>query len=334
MPLYTSNSDSKAWFVSWLLTLLLVLLSLGGYEYYLKRTGFLPSVESNVDLWSWNRHAVQNQGNVIALVGASRMQLGVDTEVMRTELDNYQIVPLAINGQYPMATLNALAQDESFNGLVLMSFMAQMLEPRYMEMQSANNLYFEKSFSFYLSFDAYLTAELKAHFRFLHPMLGLSDIVKAISQTGFPQPFYVSGQADTSVKGYYELTDVKILKNHFIQEKELNYQEQAIMSHQVWQKQIATMYQYIKAIQQRGGQVVLIRFPTDDRHWQLDEEYYPRSEFWDTLVSKYPGVKAIHFRDDTVLSSFSLPDSSHLDQKDSAKFTLRLIQLLKLQQLL
>lgn len=334
MPLSTSNSDNKNWVKSWLLALLLMLVSLGGYEWFLQKKGFETSVEANKDLWSWHRRMVQDNKQVIALIGASRMQLGIDTEVMREQLPNYSIVPLAINGQYPMATLKALAEDDSFKGTVLMSFMAQMLEPRYLDMQAEYNQYFAESSSFYLALDAYLTAELKSKFRFLHPLLGLSDVVIALSEYAFPQPFYISGQADSSAKGNYELTDAETLKNHFVEDKRKNYEEAPIMSIDTWEQQLSSLYQYIKAIQNRGGEVVLIRFPTDDMHWLLDEQFYPKSQFWDSLKNNYQNLQTIHFKDDEILRSFTLPDSSHLDQKDSSRFTTRLIKLLEEQGLL
>ncbi len=336
MPSSISNSkQNHRWVTTWLVTAVLVLVTVGSYELYLWKNGYTASIEVNKDLWSGNRKAVKDNSNVVALVGASRIQLGLNTSTLRSHLPDKTIVPLAINGQYPMATLKSLAEDETFNGLVVMSFMAQMLEPQYVEMQSAYNDYYAHQASLYLSFDAYLTALVKSKFRFLHPLLSLHEVINNFSKKKiFPTPFYVSVHVDSSAFGDYSEVDTERLKKYLIAGKTSNYQEYQIMDKATWLEQLKSLSQYVNAIQAKGGDVVLVRFPTDDEHWLLDEVYYPRTQFWDVMVETMPQLKTIHFKDDDVLSSFELPDSSHLDQTDTAAFTLRLIELLQQLQLL
>jgi len=330
MHLSISNSETKKWLMTWLIAAIMLLGVLCLYERYLRQNNFTPSVEVSKDLWSWNRMHSQKSEKVIALLGASRMQLGVDTVVMREQLPGFKVVPLAINGEYPMATFKALAEDEQFNGLVVMSFMAQMLEPQYEDMQLPYNQYFKESHTLSLSLDAYLTAYLQSKWAFLHPLLGLKDWVDTWSEKHrFPQPFYVSTHLDTSSSGDYSLVDVKQLKTFFVNEKRINYQQFPAMGKAVWKSQIKKINQYAQAIVQRGGRVALVRFPTDDEHWLLDEQYYPRESYWDTLVQGVQDILFIHFDDYEGLNGFELPDSSHLDQKDAKTFTVNLIQILK-----
>lgn len=337
MPLSISNSEhkSQSWWLTWLLATVILVIVIGGYETYLVKRGFNPSVEVTRDLWSVNRKAVQNNSDAVVMLGASRIQLGLNTAVMQARLPDKDIVPLAINGQYPMATLKSLAEDQSFNGLVVMSFMAQMLEPQYVDMQQDYNQYFQQKSSVYLRLDAYLTAELKSRIRFLHPLLGLNEIVKNFSRKKvFPKPFYVSVNVDTSAVGDYSDVDTEKLKEYLITSKESNYQEFEVMDQATWQRQLQTLSNYVEAIQAKGGQVVLVRFPTDYEHWILDEKYYPRAAFWDVMVATLPQLKTIHFKDYDVLSSFELPDASHLDKTDTEAFTLHLIDLLEERQII
>ena len=330
MLLSTSNSEARSWWITWLLTAVMLLVSLWAYESFLANKGFRPSVDHNKDLWSWHRWQASGKQKVLVLLGASRIQLGLHTDTLRQKLPDYKVESLTINGQYPIATLEALAADESFNGLVVMSFMAQMLEPQYWDMQLGDNQYYQQKFSYYLALDAVLTAKFKAKFNFLNPILGLKDVVKtATKKHAFPDAPYVFGHADGSATGDYSLINTAPLKTHFIQDKLTNYQENPPMGVDMWSAQIDKIKQYIDAIQARGGQVVLLRFPTDDGHWALDEQYYPRKVFWDEMVKSLPNVLAIHFHDDEILSSFTLPDSSHLDEKDAKLFTIRLIEILQ-----
>jgi hypothetical protein len=41
----------------------------------------------------------------------------------------------------------------------------------------------------------------------------------------------------------------------------------------------------VDRIQQRGGQVIFVRMPTDKLIWKFDNKSYPRDEFWDIFAS-------------------------------------------------
>jgi len=329
----TSNSDKRRWLLTWVAVLAMVLSALGTYEWYLRQSGFTPSVDANQKLWQFYRHQAKGQKQVLVLLGASRMQLGMHTDTIRQQLPDYKVLPLAINGQYPMASLQALAEDSEFNGVVIMSFMAQMLEPQYLDMQQAYHEAYVRGFSYYRSTDAYITAWLQSKLAFLHPLLGLQEVVEYLQAKGrFPDPFYVRNHLDTSASGNYALADTVQLQKHFVDDKKVNYQQNPPMDAALWQQQGDRLAKHIEAIRARGGEVVLVRFPTDGEHWLLDEAYYPRARFWDQLQASHPQLHMLHFKDDAILSSFALPDTSHLDQQDAVLFTQRLLELLQQRQ--
>ena len=66
--------------------------------------------------------------------------------------------------------------------------------------------------------------------------------------------------------------------------------------------------------------MILLRFPTDKGHWRLDEQYYPRSQYWD-LIAADADIATVHFNDVIGLNQIDLPDSTHVDQKETAGFT-------------
>ncbi len=327
MPL--STSSSKSWWFTWLGVLLLVGGGLSIYEWSLSRAGYQPSVETSKDLWSWRRMQADNHDKAIVLLGASRMQLGLNTRIMRHELPDYRILPLVINGQYPMATLQSLAADKDFSGIVLMSFMAQMLEPRYADMQQAYNDYYQNQASWYLMLDAYLGGWLQSKIRFMHPRLGMQEIINTWDENHhFPEVFAAQMFLDGSIASDYSNQDKAALVKHFVSDKAHNYQEQAPMNKTTWNQQVANLISTVETIESRGGKVVLVRFPTDKGHWRLDERYYPKAQYWDDLANRN-NLTMIHFQDYPGLASFDLPDSSHLDYRDAVKFTEVLLQILR-----
>jgi len=323
MPLSisSSNKDQKKWLMTWFLVLIICATSLFAYELFLNKKGFVASIESNNDLWSWYRAKVDNNPNSLVFVGASRSQLDINIPYLKQRFKHHDVIQLSVNGHYPMATIKALADDVDFNGTLIVSLNAQALEPFYFDMQSPQNDYFEHKSSIYKSFDAYITAYIKSQFRFFHPLLGLKQIVEFYDKnTSFQSAFYTTANLDQSVSANYALTNTENLYNHFVNEKEKNYQEKPPTKPDQWMNNVDLLSQYIKAIESRGGNVVLIRFPTFKGHWELDEKYYPRSQYWNK-ISEQQDLKTLHFNDIKGMDQFESPDSSHLDQKDSEKFT-------------
>jgi hypothetical protein len=309
------------WWLTWLLVLIICLGGLGSYELFLKRKGFVPSIENNNNLWSWYREKVNNNLKSLTIIGASRSQLDINIPYLKKRLQQYDVTQLSVNGNYPMATLKALANDEDFKGTLIVSLNAQALEPVYFDMQLPQNEYFANKSTTYKSFDAYLTAIFKSKLRVLHPLLGLQQVVEfyGINKT-FKPVLYTTANLAQSVSANYSLTNSENLYNHFVTQKEKNYREEVPTPADDWLKYVDLLIDYTQAIESRGGHVLLIRFPTFRGHWQLDEKFYPRSQYWDKIAQQ-PSLKTIHFNDVKGLNLFNSPDSSHLDQKDSVKFT-------------
>jgi hypothetical protein len=295
----------------------MVIVTMTSYEFFLKHKGFVASIEQNINLWSWYRGGL-NKKNDLVLIGASRSRVDVNIPFLKKELSNYRITQLCINGQYPIATLKSLANDENFVGTVVMSANAETLEDRYLDMQKPHNDYYHDDATLYKSLDAYLLAYLQSSFRFLHPLLGLEQVVKFYDQHyRFIGVFYTSANLDQSMSADYSKTKKQKLLKHIVAEKEKNYSNTLPTPVVNWVKNVELLQDYIHKIEQRGGNVVLVRFPTDKGHWQLDEKYYPREKYWDKIT----GVTKLHFHDIDGLNQIDLPDSSHLDTKDSKKFT-------------
>ena len=313
--------NNKSWLVSWLLVLAICLTTLGAYEYFLASRGFVASIENNKDLWSHYRGKITGNRNALVIVGASRSQLDINIPYLKTKLDQHNVTQLSINGQYPVATLKAIAADKDFNGTLIVATNAQALESRYLDMQAEHNLYYIDQSTLNKSFDAYLSALLQSKFRFLHPLLGAQDLVDfyAVNRK-FKDVFYTTANIDQSVSADYSKTDIAGLLKHFVQDKKENYKNEPPSESGIWAQNIVLLQDYVRQIVVRGGRVILVRFPTDKGHWQLDEQYYPRQKYWD-LIGHDSGITTVHFNDVKGLNQIELPDSTHVDQKDTVEFT-------------
>lgn len=322
--------NSKSWWLTWLLTIGLLLALFGGYEYCLYRAGYPSSVTENQDLWAWHRQRAKHTPNNITIVGASRIQLGLNTDVLRAHFPNKTIIGLTLNGRYPLSTFEHLANDESFTGTVIVSLVAQSLEPVYWDMQREYIEHFETS-SWYQRSEAWLRAKLQHHFRLLNAELNWRAIFNSFTNTGhYPKRPHVKVLPDLSKQIDYSQQDKAALTAGFVAEKAQNYQDQPPMSADIWQQQVKKVSRLVEKIYQRGGKVIIIRMPTDKGHWDLDERYYPHQQFWRDIAA-IPHVQAIHFKEYPALAQFNLADSSHLDKQDAVTFTQALLSQLSIQ---
>lgn len=322
------NSSLKSWMKTWTLSLLIVLIFLILYESFLNSKKHQKSIASNKDLWSFYRAQIRDAPDSLLILGGSRAQLGLNMAVLEEKLPEKNIVGLTINGQYPLATFAEVVNDPSFVGEIWLSLVAQALEPRYWDMQKPHNQHFKNKSSFYKRWESFVSAWVQYQFLFTNPELSLPKIIKSLDKNKtFPQPFYVQEHLDLSKTGDYSKQNQEALVNHFVSQKEKNYEEQPPMDKEVFTQQLSKLKSLIKKFEKRGGKVVIIRMPTDKGHWELDNTFYPKKTFWNQLV-EFVEVPTVHFKDYETLSTFELPDSSHLDQKDTAEFTRALYEII------
>ena len=147
MPSSTSSSNLESpqgpWLRVWVVGLLLALAVIAGFELTFRYFGQQSGIASSAPLWSYHRDRLRDAGpNTIALLGASRMQLGFVPDAFLAVHPDFEIVQLAIAGDGPVAALRDLARDESFHGLVICSVSARLLQPSRWEDQQSFVDYF------------------------------------------------------------------------------------------------------------------------------------------------------------------------------------------------
>jgi len=321
VPLSISSfKPGQSWVYAWLLSLVLVAASLGGWEYSLRERDYLPSVDDSHELWSWYRAQVGGERSIV-LLGTSRMLLDIDMATLRERYYSWRVLQLSINGQYPVLALEDLARDESFQGIAIISLNAQALEPYYRDMQREYVNYYHQHSSLNNRFNKRLGAGLQENLVSLHPLLRLQALLDFKALNGhLPAPFYVRTLADRSFVGDYQRVNRDQLRHHFVNGKADNYRENPPTPAVDLLEQSKDIAEWIEKIQYRGGQVVLLRLPTVDEHWELDEQFYPRSHYWDPFAAGTSAL-ALHFRDVPGVGRFDFPDTSHLDYRDSPAFT-------------
>ncbi|ABC30873.1 hypothetical protein HCH_04166 [Hahella chejuensis KCTC 2396] len=355
MRLSTSSSNDRLptgrWGITWLCALFVAATAISVFEMGLRYSGFQPTQDDSVEFWIEQRDRINDSSErPVVLLGSSRIQLGVDTAYLRDELVR-PVIQLAIDGTSFMPLLEDLSEDESFVGDVVVSVVESHVLPseenqRASEWVDAYYKYKNKGIEPYKYFDQLIELQLRS--RLSSRFMGVSPIDMTDkwnpALTSTPK-VYLTTNTDRSRNADYSLLDQvqtyigRVLRHYSLTFPQgvnnfeafdrycldkLSERSKADLS--LFEEGVQKMDRHIKEIEERGGRVYLVRFPTDKLIWAFDDHVWPKGEYWDTYIgSRY---NSVHFRDYPEMARFSLPDGSHLDMRDKKPFTKALLEAL------
>ena len=334
MPLFTSSSNANErlpsghWLLTWVMTLTLTLSVIFGWEWYCRTIGFTPNgVADTDDLWVQARKRASSIGSEgVILIGASRIQLGINTDTM-SHYTKTRPVQLALDGSNFMPILAHIAADDTITGTVIVDMevekINQLTDKRatplldYYESRRHASPYgsiqpledwlttrFNGLFAFRLTGanpQTLLTQKINGNNIAGDYLVTLPDRSRQADYTKVPQPDFYLARLQRNL-GNDTLDTLKTTQWPTFEE-DVHYLETLV-----------------QRIEKRGGRVVFVRFPTDKGIWQIDEGRLPRTQYWDKLAA-LTSADTIHFKDYPELSRFDQPDGSHLDYRDAIPFT-------------
>ncbi len=351
--LSTSSSNDRLprgnWAAAWFLSIITFILALIFVEYDIRQSGWKPSVVDSKQLWVHHRkRASELKEKAIILVGASRIQLGLDLDIVR-QFTKLEPVQLAIDGSPFMPVLENLALDPSINGIVIISL--------------NENISIDKksrSFSWVKYYEENINDNSKEPYRKINETISMYFKNNMVTRLEGAKPFtvisslafnkqslgnYLVTHYDRSRDADYNKVKMpefylrrvqrhyggKILNNKVsLSDLQPNYsnliKDIKPLNNTTFLEHISLLNSLIEKIEDRGGKVVLVRFPTSKLLWEIDRNKFPKDKFWNKLAKLHKN--SIHFSDYPSLSKFNLPDGSHLDFRDKKVFTESLINII------
>ncbi len=346
----TSNSEfSRAipdvpWRAVLTTTVLLTLTATVGWELAARSMGYGPSIDDNADLWAEQRSRVQPDS--LVLVGTSRMLFNADLDVMEQAFGRRPI-QLALAGSSPFPILENLANDEHFRGTVILDIVpAMFLAPAGPPMEvSQKALQRYRDWTPAQRWSHQIGKVLDTRLAFLNQDdLTLAKLLERIelpdraafnAQPKLP-PYFFAVDGDRRGRMVPEAAVI----GSPLQQRVANGwlplfspppppsfipadQFMAMMG-QAIEARFGETAKLISAIRARGGRVVFVRMPVQGPLVEREEMLAPLAATWHRLV-KENNVQAVNFADHPELSSFTLPEWSHLSAPDSVEFTKRLV---------
>jgi hypothetical protein len=323
-----------------LLTLVITILSIAGWEMYLRASGVRVDYDDGNSLWADKRAMVYEPSDkATVFIGSSRNKYDLDIATWQA-LTGDHAIQLGIEGNSPLPVLDDLANDKNFKGKLVVDVteglffdadQGSLAEPK------GRIAYFKKRtpaerFSFRVN------RVLESQFVFLdkynYSLNGMLDHTGIPSRAGvfvpriFPMEF-----------GRVTFDRQDIMTDRFVADTNLQNQVRSIWyfysqlpgdppaSGPKLDSIINTVKTDVDKIKARGGQVVFLRTPSSGPYLQGENMGFPRVKYWDRLlaVTNCPGI---HFTDYPAIAHFQCPEFSHLKQADAIVFTRNLVDIL------
>lgn len=317
------------WGRAWIFAVVLFAVAMGLFERGFRARGMVPDIVDDEALWAYHRGRVYAGGEkTLILVGGSRLQLGADLEVLRARLPDHEIVQLAIDGKTPVAALRDLAEDGRVRGTVLVDVAEHALERSYWQDQQRHVLHHRDQKNLTANLERRASSLMQSHFVVVNPYVGFNNLLESLLARGsLPRPNYVTTRADRSRTADYSMIDVPAHRAQRVARVRAAYRAKPPPSPEAWLEDARRVGALADKLRARGVRVAFLRMPSTGEHWQADAERYPRAKYWDAFAATLK-VPAIHFKDEPALDQFELPDTSHLDKKDTTPFTHCLVDVL------
>ena len=296
----TLNSDpaEPRWGYVWAVAVLLVAVVVGGWELLVRDAGLGPGYVDNKVLWADTRHRLNKAGeDAIVLLGASRMQRGVDVRTM-SERFGRPVFQLSVEGSSYLPLLENLAVDPRINGTVVVSiapaFTFNRLLSQLDEGRQSIYLDYYSSQSYARRLEQQLTLFLQGRIAFRALRARLSTAVPQLIENGtMPDPDHKTIFRDRVVHMNFDLMPVQPTDEGIVSLYRENVEPYT-------QPEFARVVDYIATIasllRQKGVDVYFVRLPSDGAVRALEAEMFPRERFWGVLERNVDGT-FIHYAD-------------------------------------
>lgn len=318
MPSSISSSDPRRWAVAWIVALTLAAAGLLAYERTWRAKGLEPSVIDSPQLWSAARDQVDEES--VVFLGASRTVYGIDPAAWRRERPGEDPVMLAINGHYPVAALQDLADDENFRGTVIVDIDSYGLLAAHHDMQQPWIDFHRQRWNFNWHVHRALLNTWQSHSVLANPGIALMPWLKRTWVKGGFQLPYSESFPDRSGFMRFDKVDIAVLAAHFDAGVDPKIARFPAPSPTEFVAQARPVVDAAQRIRARGGRVMFVTLPVQGRLVEMETRYMPRAQYWDAFAA-LPGVHAVHYEDVPEWRGLVLPDRSHVTREGRAVLT-------------
>jgi hypothetical protein len=344
----TSSSDfafqravpQGRWAVSGLLAAVLALGVLTIWEFQVRGEGFSPSLNDTADRWSLIRSRVGDESGQTVIVGSSRIMFDLDLDTYASHFGVDRPLQLAMPGTNPVGLLEHVAEEESFDGTLILGVAPGLwFVPQGMPVENANQATGRyDNWSPSQKVGLVLAGALQRRLAFIQPDdLALGSLLNRIKLTDRPGaignlppvlPAYFTGMDEHRQSRMWDRCDFGTDRAKLIQQTwiplftppppppHLSGEEFGEMMKKNTEDYLERIRVAVDKVRARGGRVVFVRPPSTGQVRELEKQFSPREQTWD-LMLQVTGAPGIHFEDHPELAAFDCPEWSHLTASDA-----------------
>ncbi len=329
---------------SLIIALTIGLISVIVWELYWRSQDYYPTLNDEKTLWAIKRAKVETASKEdVIVVGSSRAYFDIQLDEWES-ITGKKPIQLASTGSSPLPIFHDIVNNSNFTGTVLIGITPGLFfsttypgASPWSRPQSKVDFYENRTYAQRINYQLSIPLQknlvlMSADEEEWSDDIDLKSLLRRIKigdRTGGPiqPPFYYFG-------------DVNLDRNMRMTTKTATDTAFANTIKKVWDffgrgapppdKESTMTYflEDLKKYKQKGGNVVLVRFPSSGGVRIGESMGLPRAEFWDDLV-KQADIKAYHFEDYESLKHLTCPEDSHLSGEDADYFTRELLRIMK-----
>jgi hypothetical protein len=329
---------------SFVLAAILGLIAVAGWEMYWRGQGLEPNIDDTDNLSALQRAKLQNpkEDNVV-FIGSSRILFDIQLDLWK-EQTGTEAVMLAFQGASPLPVLRDIVDNTEFNGTIIVGvtpplFFSTTFEkaPPISRAQERLDHFYDQTYA--QRINHYLSIPLQKNLAFITVAdeswdsdvdLGTLLWNQVQDERAGPKPAPFNQFEDVSLDRNVQMTAKATNDTAYANTIKLAWQDLLSGDMPPPDKKSTTEFflEYAKKFEEKGGNLILVRCPSDGWFKEIEAMGFPRAEYWDSLVirSKLP---AYHYDDYEQFRDLNLPEWSHLSKEDADFFTTEIIKIFK-----
>ncbi|HNR77353.1 MAG TPA: hypothetical protein PKM48_09500, partial [Parvularculaceae bacterium] len=311
-----------------------------GWEFYWRGRDYVAGDFKNTPgLWLQERRKAKADATV--LIGSSRIFFDANLDVWE-ETAGVRPIQLALEGTSPEAFLADLADDEDFNGTVIVGVTSGLMFSGFMYRKEVLDYARKESLS--QRADHLLSLQLEKIFAFIDEQTRPKTIIRYAVfplREGMPQRYDVPKLDNLAIDRNahvwpYVAEHPEYAENHknswrdemrFLSSPGPDGSVPGVIPDEKVSEIIGNVKANIDKIRARGGDVAFVRFPYEGDYRPFEDEFFPRERFWDRLVAETDSA-GVFWLDHPELQGYFLPEWSHIEAEDAKRFTRNLTPIL------
>jgi hypothetical protein len=317
----------------------LLLVGIAAWEAYWRSQWFRPSYRNSDGLWAITRDRLDDEGpGGVAIVGSSRVLFDLNLEAWRDETGILP-VQLALEGTGPRPFLAHIADETDFAGIVVVGVTPVLFFTEFGSFRAgALEAWRDETLA--------ERASQRLSMHLIEPYLAFYNFDTALFTVLWRQSFWPQRAGlDPPEPEVRKLSDLRITRQADMWDRVERDPEFRQIARDTWIAMIEaprppppppeeakkaldavldTVAAQVRAIRERGGDVVFVRAPSSGPFREAERQALPRERAWDELLRRTDAI-GIHFEDHDDLQDVELPEWSHIRAPDTERFTRALI---------